>query len=142
MRIAVFADNHGNPHSTRAVLKAISDVGLFDAVVVAGDVCSGGSDPTACVDMLQATEVQMVYGNADEFVFASPEEPPSEVYRARWDQTVLHSQWTAEKLGGDCIYWLKEQPFELLFSPTQNTWDDLLVVHANPKYVYTHIFLP
>ena len=54
MRIAVFADTHGNPYSTRAVLKAISDSGSFDAVVAAGDVCSGGSDPAACVDMLQA----------------------------------------------------------------------------------------
>jgi hypothetical protein len=142
MRIAVFADNHGNPHSTRAVLKAISDSGLFDAVVVAGDVCSGGSDPAACVDMLQETDVQMVYGNADEFVFASPKEPPAEAYRARWDQTVLNSQWAAERLGKDRIGWLGARPFELRFSPTQNTWDDLLIVHANPKDVYTHIFPP
>jgi hypothetical protein len=142
MRIAVFADNHGNPYSTRAVLKAISNVGLFDAVVAAGDVCSGGSDPAACVDMLQAAEVQVVYGNADEFVFASPKEPPAEIYRARWNQIARNSRWAAEKLGEDRVNWLRERPFELRFSPTRNTWDDLLIVHANPKDVHTHIFPP
>jgi predicted phosphodiesterase len=142
MRIAVFADNHGNPYSTRAVLKAISNSGWFDTVVAAGDVCSGGSDPAACVDMLQAAEAQMVYGNADEFVFASPKEPPAEICRAGWNQTVQNSRWAAGKLGEDRISWLEEQPFELRFSPTSNTWDDLLIVHANPKDVYTHIFPP
>ena len=135
MRIAVFADIHGNPFSTRAVLEAIADNGFFDAVVLAGDACPGGSDPAACIDMLQAADVRMVYGNGEEFVFASPEEPPSEIYRARWDQTVLNSQWVAERLGEDRINWLKERPFELRFSPIQNTWDDLLIVHANPKDV-------
>jgi len=142
MKIAVFADNHGNPYSTRAVLKAISDAGKFDAVAMAGDVCAGGSDPAACVDMLQAAEVQMVYGNADEFVFASPKEPPAEIYRARWNELVLNSRWTAEKLGKDRVNWLRERPFELRFSPTSNPWDDLVIVHANPKDVHTHIFPP
>jgi hypothetical protein len=142
MRIAVFADTHGNPYSTRAVLKAISDFGPFDAVVAAGDVCSGGSDPAACVDMLQAAGVQMVYGNGDEFIFSSPKEPPAEMYRARWPQIVQNSRWAAERLGKERINWLGERPFELRFSPTQDIWDDLLIVHANPKDVYTHVFPP
>ena len=45
-------------------------------------------------------------------------------------------------MGEDRINWLKERPFELRFSPIQNTWDDLLIVHANPKDVYTHIVPP
>jgi hypothetical protein len=142
MRVAVFADTHGNPYSTQAVLKAISDSGSFDAVVAAGDVCSGGSDPAACVDMLQAARVQMVYGNADEFIFASPKEPPAELYRPRWPQIIQNSRWAAERLGKERVNWLREQPFELRFSPTQNIWDDLLIVHANPKDVYTHVFPP
>jgi len=142
MRIAVFADTHGNPYSTRAVLKAISASGSFDAVVAAGDVCSGGSDPAACVDMFQTASVQMVYGNADEFIFASPKEPPAEMYRPQWPQIVQNSRWAAERLGKERVNWLKEQPFELRFSPTQNIWDDLLIVHANPKDVYTHVAPP
>lgn len=142
MRIAVFADNHGNPYSTRAVLKAISNEGLFDAVVAAGDVCFGGSYPAACVDMLQEAKVQMVYGNADELVFALPEEPPAEMYRARWNQIARAARWAREKLGEDRVNWLRERPFELRFSPTSNPSDDLLIVHANPKDVHTLIFPP
>lgn len=139
MRIAVFADIHGNPYSTREVLNAISDFGVFDAVALAGDVCMSGSDPAACVDMLKAADVQAVYGNADEFIFASPIEPPAEIYRARWKLTVMESQWNAKKLGEDRVNWLKRLPFELRFSPTKNAKDDLLVVHANPKNTYIHI---
>jgi predicted phosphodiesterase len=142
MRIAIFADIHGNPFATRAVLDAIADDGVFDAVVTAGDLCAGGSEPAVCVDMLEAADVQAVYGNADEFVFASPEEPPAEAYRPDWDQTILICRWTAEKLGEKRLNWLKELPFELRFSPTGNVRDDLLVVHANPKDTYTHIFPP
>jgi predicted phosphodiesterase len=142
MRIAVFADIHGNPYATRAVLDAIAKNGLFDAVVMAGDVCSGGSDPAASVDMLQPADVQAVYGNADEFIFAPQKEPPDEIYRARWYETVQGSRWAAEKLGEDRVKWLRELPFELRFSPTENAQDDLLVVHANPKNVYAHVVPP
>lgn len=142
MRIAVFADIHGNPYATRAVLDAIADFGEFDAVVMAGDVCSGGNDPASCVDMLQTANVQVVYGNADEFIFAPQKEPPEEIYRARWDEILRTSRWAAKKLGEQRVNWLKGLPFELRFSPTQNVQDDLLVLHANPKNVFTHIAPP
>jgi predicted phosphodiesterase len=142
MRIAVFADIHGNPYSTRVVLDAISDRGVFDAVVMAGDVCSGGSDPCACVDMLLEAGVQVVYGNADEFIFASPTEPPTEAYRARWPLTTAQSQWAAKRLGQERVDLLRSLPFELRFSPTANVQDDLLVVHGNPKNTFAHILPP
>ena len=139
MRIAVFADNHANPYSTSAVLKAISNTGNYDAVVAAGDICSFGSDPVACVDMIRDFSVRSVYGNADEFVFAAPEEPPSEMYRALWEQTSRGSKWAAEKLGEERLNWLRDLPLDLRFSPTGEDKDDLLVVHANPKDSFTHI---
>ncbi len=36
MRIAVFADNHGNPYATKAVLDAISESGGYDSVFITG----------------------------------------------------------------------------------------------------------
>jgi predicted phosphodiesterase len=142
MRIATFADIHGNPYATRAVLGAIEDNAVFDAVVMAGDICAGGSDPAACVDMLQAANVQAVYGNADKFIFAPQKDPPAEVFRARWNQTVKGARWTAEKLGEDRVNWLRDLPFELRFSPTMYATDDLLIVHANPKNSHAFIFPP
>lgn len=99
MRIAIFTDIHGNPLSTRAVLDAISDNGFFNAIVLAGDTCFGGSDSADCIDMVRAAIVQMVYGNEEEFVFSSLEEPPSEAYRARWSQTYRESRWAEAQLG-------------------------------------------
>jgi len=142
MKIAVFADNHGNPFATQAVLNDIAETGDFDAVVLAGDVCVGGSDPAGCVDMIQADDIQVVYGNADEFVFNLPEEPPDEIYRARWELTMQESRWAAEQLGIERLKWLKELPFERRYSPTDHARDELLVVHANPKNSYIHIGPP
>ncbi len=142
MRVVVFADIHGNPFSTSAVLAAISERGPFNAVVMAGDVCSDGSDPAACVDMLRADGVQMVYGNADEFIFNAPTEPPTEAYRARWKLTTAQARWAAKRLGQERLGWLGSLPFELRFTPPGGVQDDLLVVHGNPANTFEHILPP
>ena len=142
MRIAVFSDIHGNPYATHAALDAIAADGEFDAVVMAGDVCLGGSDPAACVDMLQAANVQALYGNADVFMYAPTAEPPDELFRARWPETIQAARWAAQKIGTQRLEWLRGLPFELNYSPTGNAGDDLLVVHANPKNVLSFIMPP
>ncbi len=139
MRIAVFADIHGNPFATRAVLDAISEDGVFDAVVLAGDLCYGGSDPAGCVDMVREAGVFAVYGNTDEFIFAPDKKPPDELHRSWWNEFVVNTHWAIEKLGEAQVDWLRKLPFELRFSPSDNIDDDLLVVHANPKNVHHFI---
>lgn len=142
MRIAVFADIHGNPFATRAVLDAISEDGVFDAVVLAGDVCYGGSDPAGCVDMVREAGVQAVYGNTDEFIFAPDKKPPDELHLDRWEEIVKVSLWVREKLGAERLAWLEGLPFDLRYSPTGDPNDDLLAVHANPKNVHDFIGPP
>ena len=41
--------------------------------------------------------------------------------------------WVRKQLADDQMEWLQTLPFELRFSPTGNSKDDLLVVHANPE---------
>ncbi|MCH7662364.1 MAG: metallophosphoesterase family protein [Chloroflexi bacterium] len=142
IRIAIFSDIHGNPYATRAALDAIAVDGQFDTVVMAGDVCLGGSDPAACVDLLRAAGVQALYGNADVFMYAPTAEAPTEFFRAHWPQTMQSARWAAEKIGAERLEWLSALLFELRFSPTDNAADDLLVVHANPVDVYTFINPP
>ena len=142
MRIAVFSDVHANPYALRAVLDALDAEGPFDAVVSAGDVCLGGSDAGACIDMLTDAGVQSVCGNADMFVFALPDDPPAEKYRARWEHTIAGARWEADRMGTSRLEVLKDFPFSLRFSPTGRPEEDLLVVHANPKEVLTHILPP
>lgn len=139
MRIAVFADIHGNPFATRAVLDVISEDGVFDAVVLAGDLCYGGSDPAGCVDMVREAGVFVVYGNTDEFIFAPDKKPPDKIHLDRWDEIVQASLWVREKLGAERLAWLEGLPFDLRYSPTDDPNDDLLVVHANPKNVHDFI---
>lgn len=141
MRIAVFSDVHGNPFACRAVLDAIAADGAFDAVVNAGDICSNGSGPAACVDMLREAGVWTVYGNNDQYIVWPDVLPKDDLHMRMWhDKIVPHLAWQREQLGAERIAWLARLPFDLRFSPTVNPDDDLLVVHANPKNIETMIY--
>ena len=85
MRIAVFSDVHGNPYACKAVLDAIEREGAFDARIAAGDLCLGGSDPGACVDMLRAAGVIGVYGNTEIYILHPEQTPNDELHRNNWD---------------------------------------------------------
>lgn len=142
MRIAVFSDLHGNPYACRAVLDAIEKEGEFDAIAAAGDLCFGGSDPAACVDMLREAGVQAVYGNTDEFIFAPDKLPLDEEHLSAWQTYHASAMWAAEQMGPERVDWLAKLPFDLRFPPTPNPSDELLVVHANPKNVHEYIGPP
>ena len=84
MRIGVFSDIHGNPYACEAVLQAITVDGHFDTIVAAGDLCLGGSDPAKCVDLLEGSGVEAVYGNTDEYIFEPEKEPGDDLHRTKW----------------------------------------------------------
>ncbi|MGD8455994.1 MAG: metallophosphoesterase family protein [Anaerolineales bacterium] len=142
MRIAVFSDLHGNPYACRAVLHEIERQGAFDSIVAAGDLCFGGSDPAACVDMLRDAGVSAVYGNTDEFIFAPYKPPPDEEHMSEWDSYQAMALLASEQMRPEQVEWLASLPFDLRYSPTENPSDDLLVVHANPKNVHDYIGPP
>lgn len=139
MRIAVFSDIHGNPYACRTVLDGIAADGEFDHVVAAGDFCYAGSNPAACIDMLQDAGVMAVYGNTDEFIFAPSESPPDDNHSKLWEQIKVSAKWASERIGAQRSAWLAGLPLSLKFSPNENPADELLVVHANPKNVYSMI---
>ncbi len=133
MRVIVFSDIHGNPYACEAVLQAIKDEGAYDAILAAGDLCLGGSDPAACVDMLAAGGISGVYGNTEEYIYDPEVMPPDELHKAMWERVKPVAYWVREKLSTDQMDWLRALPFEQRFSPSAQPSDDLLVVHANPK---------
>lgn len=142
MRVAVFSDIHGNPFSCEAVLDSIASDGYFDEVVVAGDLCLGGSDPSHCIDLLRKAGVLALYGNTDEYIFA-PEKPPGDdLHLRKWDRILKQVFWTHKNLGEKRIKWLHEIPFDFRISPTSDPKDDLIVFHANPKTVEEMILPP
>jgi len=140
MRIAVFSDIHGNQYALRAVLDAITSMGSMDEIIAAGDLCLGGSSPLECVDLLRSASVKAVYGNTEIYLSDPNIEPNDDLHRSMWSRIQPVAHWVLDQLSRDQIDWLKALPFELRFSPTENTVDDLLVVHANPKDVELMIF--
>ncbi len=144
MRVAVFSDIHGNPYACEAVLQAIeadaSVNGAFAGVVVAGDLCSAGSEPARCVDMLQAADIIVLCGNTEHYI-CDPDQPPSdELHRTLWDKILPVVHWTRDRLGPKRVDWLHSLPFDHCFRPTADPSDDLLVVHANPSNVDLQIY--
>lgn len=133
MRIAIFSDLHGNPYACRAVLRAIRQQGSFDSVIAAGDLCVGGSDPSACIDLLMEAGVKAVYGNTEEYLRQPQLTPPDERHRVKWHWIQPAVLWTQARLSARQSDWLAGLPFELRFSPTADPANDLLVVHANPR---------
>lgn len=140
MRIAIFSDLHGNSYACQAALQAMRREGKLDALVAAGDICLGGSDPAACVERLAEVGAAGVFGNTEEYLYHPEQMPGDELHRGKWLTIQPAAFWTRERLSPAQFGWLQSLPFELRFSPTGRPEDDLLVVHANPKNVELMIY--
>ena len=70
MRVALLSDIHGNLVALEGVLADIARAGTFDAMVVAGDLASGGPWPAEVVDRVRALGCAVVQGNTDAFLAA------------------------------------------------------------------------
>ncbi|GAB4280744.1 MAG: metallophosphoesterase family protein [Candidatus Promineifilaceae bacterium] len=130
MRIAVFSDVHGNLTGLTAVLDAIHRLGV-DRTVFAGDLCFMGPRPAACLTAMQQLDIDVVYGNTDEWVIGR--QPPPEKLKAA-------AAWTLAQLSDEQRKWLARQSFYRRISPTSNPAHDLLIVHANPVDVHQIIY--
>lgn len=131
MRIAIFSDVHGNLSALEAVLADI-DRQTVDLVVFAGDLCLFGPRPAECLRLVRAQRIPSVIGNTDGWLVG------------RGDLPERHREpiaWTNDQLITDDQSWLDRLPFGLRVSPTGNTADDLLIVHANP-HNYNDIVFP
>jgi predicted phosphodiesterase len=96
MRTAAISDIHGNAIALRAVVGEL-DEERIDRVVCLGDVCQGGPEPEACVDLLAERGWPTVLGNSDAFVLdAASAEGSSEAITER---QLAVRQWTYDRLG-------------------------------------------
>jgi predicted phosphodiesterase len=96
VRTAILSDIHGNAIALRAVLEELDADGIERAVCL-GDVCQGGPEPNACVDLLGERGWPTVLGNADAFVLdPSTAESGSETVSERQLQV---RRWAYDRLG-------------------------------------------
>jgi predicted phosphodiesterase len=66
MRVALFADVHGNISGLKAVLAQLDRLGGADVVVGAGDLIGGGPGTEDLLDLLIERDVRLLLGNAEE----------------------------------------------------------------------------
>ncbi|MFZ5816045.1 MAG: metallophosphoesterase family protein [Bacillota bacterium] len=125
MRLALFSDIHGNLAALEAILSALREHGPFDARVCAGDAVFLGPSPGEVLDRLQAEEIELVRGNADDFVtgLRPPERPPDPRVADLLEQ---HVTWNRERLRAEQLEWLRSLPLT-------RRYGSLCVCHATPE---------
>lgn len=71
-RVGIIGDPHGEAELLRVALEFLRAQNP-DALLCTGDVIDGGTNVNACVELLQAENVQTVRGNHDRWLFQMPE---------------------------------------------------------------------
>lgn len=140
MRVAIFADVHGNLTALDAVLDDINRQAP-DLTFFAGDLCVYGSQPLACVERLRSLEIPGVYGNTDAWISNAPLLSDYVALEEAARTAAAHNavEWAWGQLRANDRAWLRTLPFHRRVSPTIFPTDDLLIVHANPSNVEDQI---
>lgn len=143
MRLAIFSDTHSNWVALQAVLADIDAQGPFDQILFAGDLVHGGPQPVECLEAVMERGISGIYGNSEERIIHPNVPIPSYILENPEWLAGYHAanEWTDARLNADHRDFLRELPFSLTISPTENSQDSLLIVHATPFSV-THGMLP
>ncbi len=125
MRLAILSDIHGNLLALDAVLHDIHSRGHFDHLIVAGDLAWGGPRPREAIERLIEIGADAVMGNMDAFMLGTQSPFPTRESQL-FDYAHPVSQWMRDQLHTAQFDFLRQLPFS-------RRWNDLLVVHANPR---------
>lgn len=144
MRVAVFSDVHGNLTALQAVLADI-EIQNPDTVIFAGDLSVFGAHPAETIRLLHDNRhIISLFGNTDEMILEPPHLP--EDAQGHQQEHLIFKRdttlWVREQLDSEDLAWLNSMGFSVRLSPTAQTADDLLVVHANPQDVHRFIMPP
>lgn len=162
MRFAFISDIHGNSVALEAVLEDINKRNI-DKIYVLGDLCFRGHNPKRALDIIRSLEVDVIRGNADEWVLRGVQkgEVPDNVL----EMMNKERTWTISKLDENDIKFIEDLPIELniecetykihafhatpdsLFdivssSASDEVITDKLFKHDADIYIYAHIHKP
>ena len=118
MKLALISDIHGNLEAWTAVLEDIERQRV-DRIHCLGDVVGYGSEPAACLKLVNKTCDIKLMGN-HEYVILGLEPPDSYTQVAR-----LSAEWTRGQLADQDFMSIAD--FE-----TDHSLDDIYLVHASP----------
>lgn len=139
MRMALFADIHGNITGLNAILAKIDDLGGADMLIAAGDLIGGSSGTEDLFDLLLERHVHLILGNSEELNLNMDH------YLAN-----VTEQWQDyARRGNEWLHAHMSQPYwELLASlPLSKTFDigsgrRVFVCHASPESPWAKICAP
>jgi len=128
MRIAAFADVHGNLPALTAVLDDIHRESP-DISICLGDLAFKGPCPGECIELLMKRAVQCVYGNTDRALLrvAGLLDDNRPVGAA-----LPYLEWHLARMSGQALHFLSTLPFECRLDADAVR---LLFVHATPEDV-------
>jgi|SRR5690625_403075 len=130
MKLAFVSDIHGNAIASLAVLKDIKQRNV-DKIYVLGDLCYRGPEPQRSLDLVRSMDVDVIKGNADEWVVRGIKE--GEVPEGVRSMMNNERDWTVSKLTDDNINYLKNLPTELNLA-FDNV--DIHAFHATPTSLF------
>ena len=118
MKLALISDIHGNLEALTAVLEDI-DKQQVDKIHCLGDVVGYGSEPTACLELVNKTCDIKLMGN-HEYVILGLESPDNYTHIAR-----ISAEWTRSRLTDRDFSFITD--FEM-----DRSLDNLYLVHSSP----------
>src|SRR5690625_1028392 len=110
MKLAFIADIHGNVTALEAVLNDIKQRDV-DQIYVLGDICYRGPEPQTSLDKVRLLNVDVIKGNADEWVVRGIRE--GEVPESVHSIMNKERDWTVSRLDNESIEYLENLPTEL-----------------------------
>jgi len=148
VRLAIFADVHGNSIALDAVLADVERHGSADGYLVLGDLTNVGPDPVGVLERLgRLDNARVVRGNGDRYVVTG--ELPDWFPAGKTDAEVAALRvelaaslgWTRGAVTVAGWYdWLAALPFELRFALPDGT--RVLCVHATHRRDDEYILSP
>ena len=128
MRIAIFADIHGNLPAFEAALRHARGLAP-DRMVLCGDIINGGPDSRLCWDLANSLDVPLLRGNHERYVAHHHfPDSPSEWRTDRF----LPTRWTAAQFSEAEKAAIMELPFALRLPEVP----DVFFAHASARDDY------
>lgn len=123
-RLALLGDIHANSAALAAVLTAISDAGIRDAICT-GDLVMRGDDPETCVSTIRRSGWPCVMGNTDRKVAVRPRRELDHPKAKR----VGSRAWSSNQLSARNMAYLAHLP---LVTRTKLKGLTILMMHGGP----------
>jgi predicted phosphodiesterase len=110
VRIALFADLHGNLPALRAVLDKVDKLSP-DRIISLGDAIGIGPHPLECLELMQERGIEPILGNHEEYqtLHISPKTFPDGMAEGE----LRHQLWVHRQLTDEALEYMKSFPYQI-----------------------------